>query len=70
MALLGASLLLIDQGAITDVIGFAMAVVIWLFQKFVDKGKNDEAFRAKMANINSEERKKDEEEKAKEHHLQ
>ena len=70
VALLVASLLLIDQGAITDVIGFAMAVVIWLFQKFMDKGKNDEAFRAKMANINSEERKKDEEEKAKEHHLQ
>ena len=70
IALVVTSLLLIDQGAVTDVIGLALAVALWLFQKFVDKGKNDEAFRAKMANINSEERKKDEEEKAKEHHLQ
>jgi len=39
--LLIGSLLLIDQGFITDVIGIGIGVVCFLYQKFVDKGRND-----------------------------
>ena len=35
------SLLLIDQGFATDIVGIVLAVAIYAYQKYVNKGKND-----------------------------